>query len=83
MALQGISIGTVTILRPVVLAETSGAVDYGSVSGAAALAWIAGMAASPSLGGALRALGGADATLVATLLLSLSGALLLTPRRRG
>ncbi|MGR3782938.1 MAG: MFS transporter [Albimonas sp.] len=83
VALQGISIGTVTILRPVVLAETSGAVDYGSVSGAAALAWIAGMAASPSLGGALRALGGADATLVATLLLSLSGALLLTPRRRG
>ncbi|WP_339948932.1 MFS transporter [uncultured Albimonas sp.] len=83
VALQGVSIGTVTILRPVVLAETSGTGDYGSVSGAAALAWIAGMAAAPSLGGALRSLGGADATLIVTLLLSLSGALLLRPRPRA
>ncbi|MDF2232925.1 MFS transporter [Albimonas sp. CAU 1670] len=83
VALQGVAIGTVTILRPVVLAETSGTEDYGSVSGAAALAWISGMAAAPSLGGALRALGGADATLAVTLLLSLSGALLLLPRRRA
>lgn len=81
VAAQGTCIGAVTILRPAVLAETSGREDYGAVSGAAALVWIAGMATSPSLGSALRAHGGADATLAVALALSLSGALLLLTRR--
>ncbi len=84
IALQGAAIGTVTILRPSVLAETAGTQDFGAVAGAAALTWMGGMAVAPTLGGALRDLGGADAALAVSAALPCLGLALLLPllRRR-
>ncbi|MEM6742375.1 MAG: hypothetical protein AAF676_01400 [Pseudomonadota bacterium] len=83
-ALFGASIGAITILRPAVLAETAGTEGFGALAGAVALPVMAAYAAAPAVGGALRALGGADLALGVAVALPFVGALVLAPLlRRG
>ncbi|MEO0679559.1 MAG: hypothetical protein AAF192_03990, partial [Pseudomonadota bacterium] len=83
-ALLGASAGTLTILRPAVVAETAGTAGFGAISGAVALPAMAGMAAAPALGGALRAAGGADLALGVCAALPVAALIALLPlARRG
>ncbi|MEZ5847821.1 MAG: MFS transporter [Geminicoccaceae bacterium] len=59
-ATQGASYGLVSILKPVLIAETLGREDFGTISGSLALPYLAGFAAAPWLGGWLWSLGGYD-----------------------
>lgn len=57
---QGASIGIMSILRPLIVAEVLGTEDFGAISGAiAAGPWLA-TAAAPALGAALFATGGPE-----------------------
>ncbi|WGV17334.1 MFS transporter [Fuscovulum ytuae] len=55
---QGAAMGIITILRPVLVAETLGQERYGAVSGMMAIPGLAAMAVAPLIGTGLVALGG-------------------------
>lgn len=57
-ACQGVAMGVVTILRPVLVAETLGQERYGAVAGMMAIPGLAAMAVAPLIGTGLVALGG-------------------------
>ena len=58
-ALQGVAVGLMSILRPVLTAETLGQRGFGAISGAIAMAPLLGTAAAPLLGAlAFEAMGG-------------------------
>lgn len=57
-ACQGAAMGIVTILRPVLVAETLGEERYGAVAGMMAIPGLAAMAVAPLIGTGLQALGG-------------------------
>ena len=55
---QGAAMGIITILRPVLVAETLGQERFGAVSGMMAIPGLAAMAVAPLIGAGLVALGG-------------------------
>lgn len=57
-ACQGAAMGIITILRPVLVAETLGQERYGAVAGMMAIPGLAAMAVAPLIGTGLEALGG-------------------------
>ena len=57
-AFQGAAMGIITILRPVLLAETFGQERYGAVAGMMAIPGLAAMAVAPLIGTGLEAVGG-------------------------
>lgn len=57
-ACQGAAMGIITILRPVLVAETLGQERYGAVAGMMAIPGLASMAVAPLIGTGLEALGG-------------------------
>lgn len=57
-ACQGAAMGIVTILRPVLVAETLGQERYGAVAGMLAIPGLAAMAVAPLIGTGLESLGG-------------------------
>lgn len=71
--LQGAGAGLLSILRPVLVAETLGRDGFGAISGAVAIAPILASAAAPSVGAGLLAMGGTAAVYAATWLMALAG----------
>jgi hypothetical protein len=57
-ACQGAAMGIITILRPVLVAETLGQERYGAVAGMMAIPGLAALAVAPLIGTGLEALGG-------------------------
>jgi MFS family permease len=57
-ACQGAAMGIITILRPVLVAETLGQERFGAVAGMMAIPGLASMAVAPLIGTGLEALGG-------------------------
>ncbi|NBE09482.1 MFS transporter [Paragemmobacter ruber] len=57
-ACQGAAMGIITILRPVLVAETFGEGRYGAVAGMMAIPGLAALAVAPLIGTGLMALGG-------------------------
>lgn len=57
-ACQGAAMGIITILRPVLVAETLGQERYGAVAGMMAIPGLAAMAVAPLIGTGLESLGG-------------------------
>jgi MFS family permease len=57
-ACQGAAMGIITILRPVLVAETLGQERYGAVAGMMAIPGLAALAVAPLIGTGLQALGG-------------------------
>lgn len=55
---QGVAMGVVTILRPMLVAETLGQERYGAVAGMMAIPGLAALAVAPLIGTGLQALGG-------------------------
>jgi MFS family permease len=49
-ALQGVAVGLMTILKPVLTAQTLGSAGFGAVAGAMAMGPLLGVAAAPLLG---------------------------------
>jgi predicted MFS family arabinose efflux permease len=72
-ALQGAGIGILSILRPVLIAQTLGRTGFGAISGAIAVSPILATALGPSVGAWVLALGGAGAVYGLVLALALSG----------
>ena len=65
--LQGAALGMLTILRPVMVAETLGQESFGAVAGLIAMPSLGASAAGPVLGAALLGLGGAPLLITAAL----------------
>lgn len=83
-AVQGASIGLMSILRPVLIAEVLGQASFGAIAGRLAMAPLLASAAAPSLGAALYGIG--PLALVAALLvmsLLALGAFLALRARQG
>ena len=76
-----------SVLRPVLIAETLGRAGFGAISGAVAVAPILASAAAPALGALLLTAGGPGAVYAACLAMAIAGwviaALLLARRDRG
>lgn len=70
---QGAGAGVMSILRPVLVAETLGRAGFGAISGAVAVAPILGAAAGPAIGAALLAQGGAGAVIAACGAMAVAG----------
>lgn len=68
-AVQGASIGMMSILRPVLIAEIMGLEQFGAVSGGIAIVPLFATALAPLLGALMLGLGGAMALLAASLTL--------------
>lgn len=68
-AVQGASIGMMSILRPVLIAEIMGLEQFGAVSGGIAIVPLFATALAPLLGALMLGLGGAMALLTASLTL--------------
>lgn len=83
VALQGGSIGALTILRPAVTAELLGTAGFGGVAGRLATPWLVAYAAAPALGGWLWSVGGDALLLRCTIGLALFSALCLAAARRS
>ncbi len=85
--LQGVAVGLMSVLRPVLTAETLGQTAFGQVSGAIAIAPLLGSAAAPFLGALLLEAGGAAAVIAAAFAMALAASAaalpLLRPRRPG
>ena len=85
--LQGVAVGLMSVLRPVLTAETLGQTAFGQVSGAIAIAPLLGSAAAPFLGALLLEAGGAAAVIAAAFGMALAASAaalpLLRPRRPG
>jgi MFS family permease len=80
--IQGASIGILSILRPLIVAETLGTEGFGAISGAISIGPLLATAAAPALGAGLFASGGS--ALVAAVCLAMAGtglALTLAVRR--
>lgn len=71
--LQGVGIGIISILRPLLIAEVLGTENFGAVSGALAIVPLLATAAAPALGAGLLATGGAMLAAAATLAMGLAG----------
>lgn len=80
-ACQGIAMGVVTILRPVLIAETLGQERYGAVAGMMAIPGLAAMAVAPLIGTALEAVGGVWLMIGTGFLFALAAAGALAARR--
>lgn len=74
VVLQGACYGTTTILKPVVVAERLGQVDFGAAIGLMAVPYLAASALAPFLGTALWRVAGYDGVLIAIALLALMAA---------
>lgn len=73
VVLQGACYGVVSIVRPALIAEWLGRRGFGAITGALAIPFTAGYAASPTVAAAVEAYGGYDCMLVAVLGCSLVG----------
>lgn len=87
-ALQGAGMGTLSILRPVLIAELLGRSGFGAISGAIAVSPILASALGPSVGALVMGLGGAGAVHGMVLALAAAGLgltlwLLRMPRLEG
>lgn len=80
-AFQGAAMGIITILRPVLVAETLGQERYGAVAGMMAIPGLAAMAVAPLIGTGLEALGGVWTMIGAGFALALASAAALAARR--
>lgn len=80
-ACQGIAMGVVTILRPVLVAETLGQERYGAVAGMMAIPGLASMAVAPLIGTGLEAIGGVWLMIGVGFALALAAAGALAARR--
>jgi predicted MFS family arabinose efflux permease len=78
---QGIAMGVVTILRPMLVAETLGQERYGAVAGMMAIPGLAALAVAPLIGTGLQALGGVWLMIGAGLLFALGAVGTLAARR--
>jgi len=58
--LQGAALGTMTILRPILIAEALGQASYGEIAGAMSIPMLAASAAAPTIGALLLGVGGSD-----------------------
>jgi MFS family permease len=84
--LQGAAHGMMSILKPLLVAESLGQAGYGAIAGALASGALFGMAAAPFAGALLLDWGGADLLIGATLSMALAAlvcALLLLRRHMG
>lgn len=72
-ALQGAGMGTLSILRPVLVAQTLGRAGFGAISGAIAVFPTLAAAFGPTIGAAVLQIGGAGVVLGLTLALSILG----------
>lgn len=72
-ALQGAGAGTLSILRPVLIAQTLGRAGFGAISGAIAVAPILATALGPTVGALALAQGGAGAVYATCLVLAVMG----------
>lgn len=73
VVLQGSGWGVISIMRPVILREIVGETNFGAISGAMAVPYLAAAALSPFLGSLLWEAGGYDLALVTVFVLSLVG----------
>ncbi|MFC7703541.1 MFS transporter [Plastorhodobacter daqingensis] len=69
---QGAALGVMTILRPILVAETLGQAGYGAIAGALSLPPLAASAAAPVTGAVLLSAGGAGALIGASLALAVA-----------
>ena len=76
--LQGAALGVLTILRPVMVAETLGPEAFGAVAGVIAVPSLAASAAGPVLGAALLGLGDAPLLIATALALAVAALVLAT-----
>lgn len=65
-AVQGVAIGLMSILKPLLTAETLGRAGFGAVAGAMAIAPLLGGAAAPFLGALVLGAGGPDTLIAVT-----------------
>jgi MFS family permease len=87
-ALQGVAVGLMSILKPVLTAEALGRAGFGAVAGAMAVGPLLGGAAAPFLGALVLDGAGATGLIAVTWTMALAAAgcalmLLATQRRRG
>jgi MFS family permease len=80
-ACQGAAMGVLTILRPMLVAETLGEGRYGAVAGMMAIPGLAATAVAPMLGAGLMALGGVWLMIGAGFALALAACTALAARR--
>jgi MFS family permease len=80
-ACQGAAMGVLTILRPMLVAETLGEGRYGAVAGMMAIPGLAAAALAPMLGAGLMALGGVWLMIGAGFALALTACAALAARR--
>jgi hypothetical protein len=80
-ACQGAARGVLTILRPMLVAETLGEGRYGAVAGLMAIPGLAATAVAPMLGAGLMALGGVWLMIGAGFALALAACTALAARR--
>lgn len=84
-ALQGVAVGLMSVLRPLLTAETLGSEGFGAISGAIAIAPLAGTALAPLAGAVLFQAWGATGLTIAALAMALAatGCAAALPRRGG
>ncbi len=80
-ACQGAAMGVLTILRPVLVAETLGEGRYGALAGMMAIPGLAAAAVAPMLGAGLMAIGGVWLMIGAGVALALGACAALAARR--
>ncbi len=80
-ACQGAAMGVLTILRPMLVAETLGEGRYGAVAGMMAIPGLAAAAMAPMMGAGLMALGGVWLMIGAGFVLALTACVALAARR--
>jgi hypothetical protein len=80
-ACQGAAMGVLTILRPMLVAETLGEERYGAVAGMMAIPGLAAAAMAPMMGAGLMALGGVWLMIGAGFVLALTACVALAARR--
>jgi predicted MFS family arabinose efflux permease len=81
-ALQGVAVGLMSVLRPVMTAQTLGQRGFGAISGAIAMAPLLGTAAAPFLGALAFEAGGGPALVALALAMAATAALCAAPLLR-
>lgn len=71
-AVQGATMGMMSILRPILIADIMGVAQFGAVSGAIAMVPLFATALAPLIGALLLSFGGATALLVTSLMLAMA-----------
>jgi predicted MFS family arabinose efflux permease len=74
-AMQGAAYGLISILKPVVVAETLGRTGFGAIAGYLAMPYLAGFAFAPYIGAVLWSLGGYDLAILSAGLFAVTGLL--------